>query len=77
MGKAVSGGERKFTACAVTAYQEDSFTSPCGVCRQFMMEFADEDFPVYIAKDEPVISDVLCTSVYNLLPYGFRTYKKE
>ncbi|KAL5279839.1 CDA.2 family protein [Megaselia abdita] len=72
MGKAVSSGERRFRACAVTAYQEDSFTSPCGVCRQFMMEFADEDFPVYLAKDETEITNVLCTSIYNLLPYGFK-----
>lgn len=31
--KAVSEGFRSFTAIAVVAYQEDSFTSPCGVCR--------------------------------------------
>lgn len=77
MGKAVSEGDRKFTACAVAAYQKDSFTSPCGVCRQFMMEFADEDFPVYLVKDEPEITNVLCTSVFNLLPYGFKTFVEK
>uniref|UniRef100_T1GD71 Cytidine deaminase n=1 Tax=Megaselia scalaris TaxID=36166 RepID=T1GD71_MEGSC len=77
LGKAISEGARKFSSAAVVAFQEDSFTSPCGVCRQFMMEFAEEDFLVYLAKDEPEITNVLCTSVFNLLPYGFKTYKEK
>lgn len=69
IAKAVSEGHRSFTACAVVAYQEQSFTSPCGVCRQVLSEFATQDFDVYLAK--PASFRVLCTSVYKLLPYRF------
>ena len=36
--KAVSEGERDFIAIAV--YAEDAESVPCGICRQFMYEFA-------------------------------------
>ncbi|KAJ3018241.1 hypothetical protein HKX48_003020 [Thoreauomyces humboldtii] len=36
--KAVSEGERKFFVVGV-ATDTDAFISPCGVCRQFMVEF--------------------------------------
>ncbi|CAO1400285.1 unnamed protein product [Diamesa hyperborea] len=71
--KAVSEGFRTFTAIAVVAYQEDSFTSPCGVCRQTLSEFATKDIPVYIAK--PVAARVLVTSVFQLLPFRFLSDK--
>ncbi|KNC24366.1 hypothetical protein FF38_04619 [Lucilia cuprina] len=93
--KAVSEGVREFTAAAVVAYQEDAFTTPCGVCRQFIMEFADGDIPLYVAKavqtslengatanqtikelENLPTDNVLCTSIYNLLPNGFRNFKK-
>ncbi|CAH1994207.1 unnamed protein product [Acanthoscelides obtectus] len=67
--KAISEGKRKFSAVAVVAYQEDSFTTPCGACRQFMSEFGD--VPVYITK--PSYKDVLVSSVSELLPYMFTT----
>ncbi|XP_073835545.1 cytidine deaminase-like [Musca autumnalis] len=85
--KAVSEGFREFSAAAVVAYQEDAFTTPCGVCRQFIMEFAAEDLPIYVAKavehpsenldklENQSTDHVLCTSIYNLLPNGFRNYK--
>lgn len=37
--KAVSEGEREFTAIAVTS-DSDDITYPCGVCRQALVEFA-------------------------------------
>nr|CAH7756579.1 unnamed protein product [Callosobruchus chinensis] len=67
--KAISEGKRNFSAVAVVAFQEDSFTSPCGACRQFMSEFGD--IKVYIAK--PTQKDVLVTSISELLPYMFTT----
>ena len=67
--KAVSDGYQEFSAIAVIAFQEDAFTSPCGVCRQVLSEFAKTDFPVYIAK--PSHSRVLVTSVFELLPNRF------
>lgn len=67
--KAISEGHRKFVAAAVVAFQEDVFTSPCGVCRQFMSEFAAKDYPVYISKPER--SRVMVTTIYTLLPHRF------
>ena len=38
--KAVSEGERSFEAIAISAGEEPSM--PCGICRQFMFEFAPQ-----------------------------------
>lgn len=74
IGKAVSEGFQSFEAIAVVAYQEEHFTSPCGVCRQTLTEFAPKkDFPVYISK--PVTARVLVTSVYQLMPQRFHPEK--
>lgn len=44
MFKAISEGYTKFTAIAI-ATDEDSFTEPCGACRQVIMDLAgDIDF---------------------------------
>lgn len=69
--KAVSEGFQSFEAIAVVAYQEDHFTSPCGVCRQVLSEFASSDYPVYMAKTVP--ARVLVSSVFQLLPHRFRS----
>lgn len=67
--KAVSEGHKDFSALAVVAYQENSFTTPCGVCRQYISEFALNDIPVYVAKPSP--HRVLVTSISQLLPLAF------
>lgn len=67
--KAVSEGKKRFSAVAVVAQQKESFTTPCGVCRQFLSEFVDADVPVFVAK--PECSRVLVTSLYQLLPFSF------
>ncbi|KAH8271973.1 hypothetical protein KR044_012491 [Drosophila immigrans] len=82
--KAVSEGYQKFSTGAVVAYAPDVFTSPCGVCRQFIREFSgNTDMPIYIARGiddrsstEPFVDDdpVFCTSIFNLLPSSFHTY---
>jgi cytidine deaminase len=49
--KAVSEGEREFTALAVAGGPEGKirdFCPPCGVCRQVLREFCGPDFPVYL-----------------------------
>lgn len=48
--KAVSEGHRKFLAIAVST-DVDSFISPCGFCRQFMVEFGKE-LKVYLFKKD-------------------------
>ncbi|XP_016982111.1 cytidine deaminase [Drosophila rhopaloa] len=87
LAKAVSEGTTEFSVGAVLAYEPDVFTTPCGVCRQFIREFATDDIPIYVAqaidaritaKEEPFQNEdpVLCTSIFNLLPSSFRTYRK-
>ncbi|TDG53458.1 hypothetical protein AWZ03_000273 [Drosophila navojoa] len=80
MLKGISEGCRAFSAGAVVAYHPSGFTTPCGVCRQFMNEFAKLDVPIYIAQAPessapvPMFEDdaeVLVTSVYHLLPHAF------
>ncbi|MFC7134533.1 MULTISPECIES: cytidine deaminase [Salinibaculum] len=46
VGKAVSDGHRSFDAVAVTSAARDGVT-PCGMCRQTLAEFCDENVPVY------------------------------
>jgi len=62
--KAVSEGEKEFTAIAITA--EKAMAWPCGVCRQALYEFAP-DLRVIVGwedrKEEALLSD--------LLPHGF------
>ena len=69
--KAVSEGERDFKAIAVVGGKEldfkDYFT-PCGVCRQVMMEFCHKDFRVLIGKNGEEYLDL---TLGEILPYGF------
>lgn len=48
--KAVSEGNRKIKAIAIIA-DGDTFTYPCGICRQVISEFADENITIIIAKN--------------------------
>ena len=70
--KAVSEGERAFTAIAIVGGKEGTcsgFCPPCGVCRQVMMEFCDPgEFRIILAKDE---GDYQAYMLAELLPYGF------
>jgi cytidine deaminase len=62
--KAVSEGEREFEAIAVVT---ENGVSPCGTCRQVMMEFAP-DMTVIIADAR---GNTRLTTVRDLLPDGF------
>lgn len=62
--KAVSEGEREFTAIAVTA--EKAMAWPCGICRQALNEFAP-DLRVIVAWQDQREEAFL----YELLPHGF------
>ena len=46
VGSAVRAGHRSIAAVAVTSAERDGVT-PCGMCRQTLAEFGDEDVPVY------------------------------
>lgn len=62
--KAVSEGEREFEAIAVVT---GNGVSPCGTCRQVMMEFAP-DMTVVISDTR---GNARATTVRDLLPDGF------
>jgi cytidine deaminase len=53
VGCAVADGTRTFAALAVTSTERDGVT-PCGMCRQTLSEFCDEDFPVHCDEDGSV-----------------------
>lgn len=48
--KAVSEGKSKIKAIAVIG-RKDEFTYPCGICRQVISEFGDENTIVILAKN--------------------------
>lgn len=62
--KAVSEGEREFEAIAVVT---ENGVSPCGTCRQVMIEFAP-DMTVFISNAQ---GNTRITTVRDLLPDGF------
>lgn len=70
--KAVSEGEKNFTAIAITGSPSGKVTQlawPCGVCRQVMAEFCDpESFEVIVARSEKEYEKRLLKA---LLPEGF------
>lgn len=71
--KAVSEGVKDFVAIAVVGGPKgilpQAFASPCGVCRQVLMEFCDPDrFIVIIAKDPENFEEY---TLGELLPHGF------
>ena len=52
--KAVSEGERDFTAIAIVGNKRGEagdYCPPCGVCRQVMAEFCKADFEILLAKN--------------------------
>ena len=49
MTKAVSEGHRKFRQLVI-ASQSDDPAGPCGLCRQFMAEFVDDEFTITLVN---------------------------
>lgn len=70
--KAVSEGEREFTAIAIIGGKDgvpSSYLSPCGVCRQVMAEFCNpQDFYIILARSE---EDYWLYSLEELFPMSF------
>lgn len=63
--KAISEGEKSFSAVAI-ASDAESFISPCGVCRQFLMEFSPEMTVVLFNG-----KDTQAFTLRDLLPHSF------
>ncbi len=70
--KAVSEGERAFAAIAIAGGKAGEAVSdyayPCGICRQVMQEFCEEDFQILIGT---VNGEYKEHTLAELLPYGF------
>lgn len=68
--KAVSEGEREFSAIAVVGGLGDQLSevcAPCGVCRQVLSEFCDPDMPVIMGTPDKIT----VSSLSELLPFSF------
>ncbi|MBQ1660988.1 MAG: cytidine deaminase [Treponema sp.] len=69
--KAVSEGEKKFSAIAIVGGpngKTESFCAPCGVCRQVMAEFCGRDFKIIMAKNP---DEYKIKTLEELLPESF------
>lgn len=70
--KAVSEGEQHFAAICIVGGKDGKltdYTSPCGVCRQVMMEFCEpERFKIILATDH---EHYRIYTLKELLPEGF------
>ncbi len=65
--KAVSEGDREFEKIAIVSSGGEAW--PCGICRQFMKEFCDNDFVIITGNDADSIRTY---TLDELLPEGFR-----
>lgn len=68
--KAVSEGEREFQAIAIVGGRENGkggFCAPCGVCRQVIAEFCDNNFEIVLGNEDEFEVYTLDT----LLPFSF------
>lgn len=68
--KAISEGERKFSAIAVAGSKNGVLTafSPCGVCRQVMAEFCKKNFKILVVTSNESFEEY---TLEQLLPSSF------
>lgn len=69
--KAVSEGETEFSCLAVVGGKNGEINgifAPCGVCRQVLREFCDDDFPIILGESE---NDFKKVTLKDLLPLSF------
>lgn len=76
--KAVSEGKKEFLKIAVVGGNSDcefpdNYCPPCGVCRQVMNEFCENDFEIIMAKTE---DDYIVMKLIDILPAGFDKREK-
>ena len=68
--KAVSEGEREFSAIAIVGGIGENLSevcAPCGVCRQVMAEFCDKNMKIVMGTPDKIVVSTLG----ELLPYSF------
>ena len=64
---AVLEGEREFEAIAI-AGDSDEYISPCGACRQVLMELCGKDLKVFMVNNKGEFKESI---LEELLPYSF------
>lgn len=67
--KAISEGEKEFEAIAVVGNNNPCY--PCGVCRQVMSEFCNDDFKIYLLENDNIKEHTL----NDILPFSFELEK--
>ena len=65
--KAVTEGEKKFKTIVIVSDSED-FISPCGACRQVLMEVCGKDLEVVMSNIE---NEIRILKLEELLPLSF------
>ena len=65
--KAVSEGVKEFEKIAIASSGGEAW--PCGICRQFMREFCDDDFVIITGNDE---DSLRVYTMKEILPEGFK-----
>ena len=74
--RAVFEGEKRFSEIAVVGWHRDAkpeergYAFPCGICRQFLREFAVPGMKVYVAVSEKE-ADIREYTLEQLLPESF------
>lgn len=69
--KAVSEGKTNFQAIAIVGGKENGkleYCPPCGICRQVLSEFCDENFLVILSNAD---GDYKCYTLTELFPLQF------
>lgn len=71
--KAISEGDKEFDSIAIVGGKNDTdeFCLPCGVCRQFMSEFCNNEFKIYVTNNK----EIKCYTLEELLPHSFKLEK--
>lgn len=69
---AITMGHSVFSAIAIHSPQAKGYLTPCGACRQTLVEFMSGDTPVYISNSE---GEFIKKTLEELLPYSFHLDK--
>lgn len=69
--KAIAGGATQIKVLAVVCYKMETYSSPCGGCRQNLVEHEDFEVHLLCMDHKNKTFDVQITSALKLLPHAF------